>query len=396
MCGLIGMTTNRLINSEIKRYHLMAAVSALRGEQSTGTIWVDKDHNWKVHKRLGHPLETVRTPQWVDMCNDVAIRAILGHTRFATKGAITLDNAHPFVVDGIVGMHNGTIHHGIPEKYKKDVDSHGLYEFISSEGLTKALSAVKYGAYALQWLQWHGESEDLKIHIIRNEDRPLHYVDTGGCRVWMSDKRHLEFVLSETNGHGKVETFKPYHLYTCTINSTGTPEWSEEDLSPEIKKAPSHSYYMGKSVTRFQGYDDPYEGYYSSWPEDGFKQSRNEGDDKGQLTKPSNTEGVVEKQKEVHKQIAHSNSVAVSDVAYVNTHGSVYVSPLRYKYLKKKGCCWCGENTAEKYEESFINSEDWMCSTCVQENGYAYAYELNRNKRNIVQPQQFTFKCVES
>ena len=35
---------------------------------------------------------------------------MLGHTRFATEGAIVKSNAHPFRVGDVVGTHNGCVY----------------------------------------------------------------------------------------------------------------------------------------------------------------------------------------------------------------------------------------------------------------------------------------------
>jgi glutamine phosphoribosylpyrophosphate amidotransferase len=70
------------------------------------------------------------------------------HTRLATQGKVTKDNAHPFRIGSVVGAHNGMVsnHEELNTTYKRDhaVDSQHLFSHIDA-GLS--LSDVNgYGA----------------------------------------------------------------------------------------------------------------------------------------------------------------------------------------------------------------------------------------------------------
>jgi hypothetical protein len=62
---------------------------------------------------------------------------LIGHTRFATTGACTTDNAHPFPFDTLVGAHNGTLsnHDELNRKYGRHfpVDSMHIFKHIEDE-----------------------------------------------------------------------------------------------------------------------------------------------------------------------------------------------------------------------------------------------------------------------
>lgn len=101
MCGIIGILGTR---STAPR--LMEGLKRLeyRGYDSAGIV-VANDKGFERCRRLGKlvNLETALKENPIDGRSGIA------HTRWATHGAPTEDNAHPHIVDGVAIVHNGII-----------------------------------------------------------------------------------------------------------------------------------------------------------------------------------------------------------------------------------------------------------------------------------------------
>lgn len=145
-----------------------------------------------------------------DIADPVRIPSVLGHTRYATIGSHTADNAHPFgfgTIDGdnnqldyaFIGVHNGSLlnHQDLAKKYDIDpkakssthkwgrdkIDSEILLEILYKTKNFKVLSDYN-GAAALVWTflsepdivyYYHGKSPKQEYDKVKEEERPLYY-----------------------------------------------------------------------------------------------------------------------------------------------------------------------------------------------------------------------------
>lgn len=183
ICGIVGLRTAEKYGFYALERDIikgMLVVNSLRGAHSTGLAGVDSRDNIdrdkvSIVKAVQSPyylFDWPRTDEFFSrMLSD--FDTIIGHGRYATRGAINADNAHPFEENHITLVHNG----GITNFYQLrdsnldktvEVDSHLVARLIERDGWEKTLPRLR-GAYALVWY----DSRDGSMHMARNKERPM-------------------------------------------------------------------------------------------------------------------------------------------------------------------------------------------------------------------------------
>lgn len=139
-------------------------------------------------------------------------RRLFAHTRFATVGAKTVENAHPFEIGNIVGAHNGAVHnhYTLERKYHRDfqVDSMHIFAHLNENRPLDDLDG--YGA--IEWLK----KDDLsRIYLSKLKNGSLSIFGIGARdadRVegiaWSSDEKHLLEALYSAG----IRQFFPYRV----------------------------------------------------------------------------------------------------------------------------------------------------------------------------------------
>lgn len=199
MCGLVGVAGNVTVPME-KAFKRMLELDTIRGPHSTGVCFVPSYGEPSVIKKAGTPWELYQYKRWEDLIRPVN-KALIGHNRWATVGAINAQNAHPFEHGHIIGAHNGTLRNQrlLLDSSDFEVDSDNLYYHISEKGLDDALMHTN-GAFALSWY----DKKEKSLNFIRNDERPLHYLITADGKgiLWASEV----FMLQQAIVHAGIKT----------------------------------------------------------------------------------------------------------------------------------------------------------------------------------------------
>ncbi len=122
MCGIFGWQLRRKLPKAAKR--VIAAILAshmdARGGHSWGLYDPETDDTLKGLGELSRSLEASAYDSY---------NTLLAHTRFATHGAKTVDNAHPFRFDRIVGAH--LFAHLDADMAMGDIKAYGAIEYVN-------------------------------------------------------------------------------------------------------------------------------------------------------------------------------------------------------------------------------------------------------------------------
>lgn len=281
MCGHVGFLRKKFhcgpAQSISKALEQLLYMDTLRGFHGTGIQYFfrEYDNNKKTHGifRQVHKDAVPGGVFVVQKETQEAMRKIpdiifmSGHNRYATRGAHTPDNTHPFIHNNICLSHNGVIRNSyqVNNKYF-DVDSNAAAYSLGEGKTLQELVDVAEGAWCFVWSDLTNSS----FHFYRNSERPLFFIHTEYGIFYGSEKYMVIAACERNNIKIEREEELPINRHVTfkvdpSAISNATKELlirSEEDVIPKPKPV---------AVTNYHGGNGGHKGYYGFNDEDDWK-----------------------------------------------------------------------------------------------------------------------------
>ena len=255
MCGIVGFVQGKCNAAWKQRSDKLTALmdnliflDTLRGPHATGIMRVQKGKEKEpanYYKRaLAGPdfLCLPTTRRFVSGLEDASI--VVGHNRYATYGGQSPDgNAHPFQYGAITLVHNGHVRNAsalTPTDFQHEVDSAHVANLLSTVEDPRTVLAKLQGAYALVW----HDARTGMMHIARNTDRPLYWVNLGNEKdrwsgiVFASEYLMMMAAIDRLDIPVNGEVMYPEEFKVYSFDPERSPTYSVAEYE-EVKEASS-------------------------------------------------------------------------------------------------------------------------------------------------------------
>lgn len=207
MCGIFGYNFERT-RVDKTRKSMMVAVLALTNDTRGGDSW-----GFYNGTHLAHGIGDISNAAYQMIDSPI----MMAHTRKATTGAITTENAHPFDIGSIIGAHNGIItnHSELNSKHKRNyqVDSMHIFGHLDQD---LPLSEI-HGYGAIEYVKKDDKRRIYLAKVSYGGDLAIFGIGKGPKNylgvVWSSSDTHVKAALRASGlPHFEFEV-KPHQLY---------------------------------------------------------------------------------------------------------------------------------------------------------------------------------------
>lgn len=216
MCGLVGLVAKLqggFFMSDVSMFSQMLVADSVRGVDGTGVFGTYGTGSVGWCKVGSHPYALLASKKFDSFAQAMTRKfdMVVGHNRKATAGSKSNENAHPFIHEHIILVHNGMVHN-----HKKmgdtEVDSHAIAHSFVNKGHEETLANLD-GAFALIWF----DMKDRTLRMVRNDQRPLYLVETPSQIAFASEGYMLRWIADRNNKDWKdIKLLPPGELVSIS------------------------------------------------------------------------------------------------------------------------------------------------------------------------------------
>lgn len=257
MCGIFGFI-GRPTKKTTSVLYLLASLNEDRGKDSTG-LAISNGEEFSFYKNTGKATDFLKDPKTIQLLNTHKrsnFMNVIGHTRQATTGAVTKENAHPFRIGRFIIAHNGIISNfdELQEKYKTNylVDSQIIAYLLNLHEPIEVFEKLIGGWFVVPYFELENQTE---LNIAKhNAPLALAVLPDGSGMYYSSLKADLKRALQTAEirtGVGETNGSKLYKY-----------KWGNGELLRDKFK-------IYNTIKTIYNYPEDYEGLYSD-PEFGY------------------------------------------------------------------------------------------------------------------------------